>query len=73
MYGRHNPPDRTRFYGDTLSEAEVIARGLEKEELYRKLLAGGLETILVPGIRPFLDRHRDLPMAVGTNAQPEKR
>jgi beta-phosphoglucomutase len=71
MYGRHNRQIVRDFYGDTLSEAEVVARGREKEELYRAMLAGGLETILVPGVRRFLDRHRDLPMAVGTNADSE--
>ena len=27
--------------------------------------------MLVPGLREFLERHRDLPMAVATNAEPE--
>ena len=26
---------------------------------------------LVPGVRQFLDRHRDLPLALASNAQPE--
>ena len=27
--------------------------------------------MLVPGVRDFLERHRELPMAVGSNAEPE--
>ena len=27
--------------------------------------------MLVPGLRAFLERHRDLPMGVGSNAEPE--
>jgi len=40
------------------------------ERLYRELAAGRTEEMLVPGLRAFLERHRDLPMAVGSNAEP---
>jgi beta-phosphoglucomutase len=69
MYGRRNDHIVRDFFGDELSEAEITARGREKEELYRELL-GGVEERLVPGLRPFLERYRDLPMAVATNAEP---
>jgi HAD superfamily hydrolase (TIGR01509 family) len=35
------------------------------------MLAGRTEEVLVPGLRAFLERHRDLPMGVGSNAEPE--
>jgi HAD superfamily hydrolase (TIGR01509 family) len=34
------------------------------------MAAGRVEEMLVPGLRAFLERHRDLPMAVGSNAEP---
>jgi len=39
--------------------------------LYREMMAGRTEEMLVPGLRAFLERHRDLPMGVGSNAEPE--
>jgi HAD superfamily hydrolase (TIGR01509 family) len=35
------------------------------------MAAGRTEKMLVPGLRAFLDRHRDLPLAVASNAEPE--
>ena len=35
------------------------------------MMAGRTEAMLVPGLRAFLERHRDLPMAVASNAEPE--
>jgi HAD superfamily hydrolase (TIGR01509 family) len=49
----------------------VDARGRAKEQLYREMMAGRTEEALVPGLRAFLERHRDLPMGVGSNAEPE--
>jgi HAD superfamily hydrolase (TIGR01509 family) len=49
----------------------VDLRGRAKEQLYREMMAGRAEEFLVPGLRGFLERHRDLPMAVASNAEPE--
>jgi beta-phosphoglucomutase len=58
------------FYGDGLSAEEVAARGAGKEALYRELIADRVETMLVPGIRRFLQRHRHAPIGLASNAEP---
>ena len=70
MYGRRNDQIVRDFFGD-LPEGEVAARGAAKEEIYREMLASRIEETLVPGLRPFLDRFRGVPMALATNAEPE--
>jgi beta-phosphoglucomutase len=59
------------FFGDTLSEVEVAERGFAKEALYREMVGGRIEEMLVPGLRGFLERHRDLPMGLASNAEPQ--
>lgn len=71
MYGRRNDQIVRDFYGDGMTAEEVDARGRAKEQLYREMMAGHTEEVLVPGLRAFLERHRDLPMAVASNAEPE--
>jgi beta-phosphoglucomutase len=71
MYGRRNDQIVRDFYGDGMTLEEVDARGRAKERLYREMMAGRTEEVLVPGLRAFLERHRDLPMAVASNAEPE--
>jgi beta-phosphoglucomutase family hydrolase len=70
MYGKRNDQILRDFYGDTLSAEEVRERGAAKERLYRDLIEGRLEEALVPGLRPFLERHTGAPMAVASNAEP---
>ena len=70
MYGKRNDEIVRDFFGDTLSEEEVAARGFAKEALYREMAAGRMQEMLVPGLREFLDRHKDLPMGVASNAEP---
>ena len=71
MYGKRNDQIVRGFYGDGITAEEVEERGRAKERLYREMIAGRTETMLVPGLRAFLERHRDLPMAVGSNAGPQ--
>jgi HAD superfamily hydrolase (TIGR01509 family) len=71
MYGKRNDQIVRDFFGDRLSEEEVVERGRAKEALYRKVAAPRLEEILVPGIRKFLNRYHNLPKAIATNAEPE--
>jgi len=40
MYGKRNDEIVRDFFGESLSEAEVRARGHAKEELYREMAAG---------------------------------
>jgi beta-phosphoglucomutase len=71
MYGRRNDQIVRDYLGGHLSDAEVFEHGASKERLYRELAAPLLASSLVPGVREFLRRHRDLPMAVASNAEAE--
>ena len=71
MYGRRNDEIVRDYFGGDLSDEEVAARGRAKEALYRQLIAERMEELLVPGLREFIERHRDRPMAVASNAEPE--
>jgi beta-phosphoglucomutase len=71
MYGRRNDQIVRDFYGDGIPALEVDARGRAKEQLYREMMTGRTEELLVPGLRAFVERHRDLPLAVASNAEPE--
>lgn len=70
MYGRRNDQIVRDFFGDLLTEEEVAARGFAKEALYREMIADRVDSMLVPGLRDFLDRHRATPKAVASNAEP---
>lgn len=70
MYGKRNAELIREFFGRHLDDAEVFAHGAAKESLYREMMKPHLMDALVPGIREFLDRHRDLALAVATNAEP---
>ena len=71
MYGKRNDQIVRDYYGEGITSEEVDARGRAKERLYREMLTGRTEEMLVPGLRAFLERYRDLPMGVGSNAEPE--
>lgn len=71
MYGKRNDEIIRDFFGDGLAPEEVAARGAKKEQLYREMVGGRIEEILVPGLRGFLDRHAPAPMAVASNAEPQ--
>jgi len=70
MYGRRNDQIVRDFFGDDLPDDEVAARGFAKEALYREMIADCVESMIVPGLRDFLDRHRDTPKALASNAEP---
>ena len=70
MYGKRNDEIVRDFFGTGLTDEEVFRRGAEKESLYRERLLPRIGNSLVPGVRAFLERHRDLPAAVATNAEP---
>jgi len=71
MYGRRNDQIVRDYFGSELSDEEVGRRGADKERLYRAMIEPRLELMLVPGLRPFLARYRQAPMAVASNAEPE--
>jgi len=71
MYGRRNDQIVRDYFGNALSDEEVAARGRAKEALYREMIADRIESMLVPGLRAFLDRYAAIPKAVASNAEPE--
>jgi beta-phosphoglucomutase len=70
MYGRRNDRIVRDFFGEHLPDDEVAARGFAKEALYREMIAGRVESMLVPGVREFLAKYRNTPKAVASNAEP---
>ena len=70
MYGKRNDQIVRAFFGD-LPADEVTRRGLEKEKLYREMVAQKVENYLVPGLRNFLEKYSEIPKAVASNAEPE--
>jgi HAD superfamily hydrolase (TIGR01509 family) len=69
MYGKRNDEIVQDFFGGGLSAEEVFARGAAKESIYREMVGPLLPGALVPGVREFLARHRDVPMGCATNAE----
>lgn len=70
MYGKRNDEIVRDFFGD-LPPDEIARRGAQKEKLYREMVAGKIESFLVPGVRAFLETVREAPMAVASNAEAE--
>src|SRR5579863_10363665 len=66
MYGKRNDEIIRDFLGAHLDDREVFAHGAAKEALYRELMQPRMGDALVPGIREFLERYRDLELAVAT-------
>jgi len=71
MYGKRNDDIVRDYFGDHLAPGEVAARGKAKEQLYREMVSDRIEEILVPGLRRFVESHRDTPMGIASNAEPE--
>jgi beta-phosphoglucomutase len=70
MYGKRNDEIVRDFFGGALTGAEVFAHGAAKEAMYRELVGPLLPGVLVPGIRAFLERHKEVPTGCATNAEP---
>lgn len=70
MYGKRNDEIVRHYYGAGLADEEVVARGAAKEALYREMLHGRLDGLLVPGLREFLEEYRGTAMGVASNAEP---
>ena len=70
MYGKRNDDIVRDFFGAQLPEAEVHGHGAAKERLYRDMIRPVLNENLVPGVREFLERHRDERIGMATNAEP---
>ncbi|MGC9972930.1 MAG: HAD family phosphatase [Bryobacteraceae bacterium] len=70
MFGRRNDEIVREVFGAGLDPAEVSRHGAAKEVLYRQVMGPVLREHLVPGLVPFLERHRNVPAGVATNAEP---
>lgn len=71
MYGKRNDEIVRDYFGEDLSDDEVARRGAAKERVFRSIVAGRVEQMLVPGLKAFLREYDGAPMAVATNAEPE--
>ena len=71
MYGRRNDDIVRDFFGSQLTPEQVREHGAAKERLFREMMGPVINESLVPGVRKFLERHRDSPVAMATSAEPE--
>jgi beta-phosphoglucomutase family hydrolase len=69
-YGKRNDEIVRSFFGANLTGDEVFAHGAAKEALYREMIRPLLPGAFVPGLRPFIERHTNLAIGLGTNAEP---
>src|SRR6185295_15021914 len=70
MYGRRNDEIVRDFFGEHLTAEEIRAHGAAKEQLYRETIGPRVNEALVPGVREFLERHRNAPVGLASNAEP---
>jgi len=71
MHGKRNSELVRELIDPGLSDEAAFEHGAAKERLFREMiLAADLERFHVPGVTAFLERFRDVPKAVGSNAEP---
>ncbi len=70
MHGQRNAELVRDLLGSNLPDDIVFEHGASKERLFREMLSAHPETYRVPGVLEFLNRHRDTPKAVASNAEP---
>ena len=71
MYGRRNDDIVPEFFGAQLTPEQVHQHGAGKERLFREMMGPVINESLVPGVREFLARHCDAPIAMATSAETE--
>jgi HAD superfamily hydrolase (TIGR01509 family) len=72
MHGKRNSELVRDLIDPNLPEDVIFHHGAEKERLFREMMiADGLSQYAIPGIEEFLTRHRALPKAVASNAEPQ--
>ncbi len=70
MHGKRNSELVRDLIGRNLADDVVFEHGAAKERLFRELmLKAGIEQYSVPGLLGFLERHADVPKAIGSNAE----
>jgi beta-phosphoglucomutase len=71
MHGKRNAELVRDLIGGDLSDETIFEHGAAKERLFRSMvLEAGVDRYRVPGVLQFLERHLDIPKAVGSNAEP---
>jgi HAD superfamily hydrolase (TIGR01509 family) len=70
MHGKRNPELVRQWFGEALAEDVVLQHGTAKEQLFRDLMVAEDPALFrVPGLLEFLERHKDVPKAIGSNAE----
>ena len=69
MHGKRNPELVRELISSNLPEDAVFEHGAAKERLFRELMAAEMESYRIAGVTEFLDRHPDIPKAIGSNAE----
>jgi beta-phosphoglucomutase len=71
MHGKRNSELVRELFGPDLATDVVFEHGAAKERLFRQmLLESDLSVCGVPGLTEFLQRHKEVPKAIGSNAEP---
>jgi beta-phosphoglucomutase len=71
MHGKRNAELVAELIDPNLEEQAVFEHGASKERLWREMmLERGVESYQVRGLTAFLDRYRNVPKGIGTNAEP---
>ncbi len=72
MHGKRNAELVNDLISSDLAEDVVFNHGAAKEKLWREMvLRNGIETYRIEGLADFLERHKDVPKAVASNAEPQ--
>lgn len=71
MHGKRNSELVRELFGPDLAAEVVVEHGAAKERLFRQLLLeSDLSVCGVPGLTEFLERHKAVSKAIGSNAEP---
>ena len=71
MHGKRNLELVRDLIDPALPEEQAFEHGAAKERLFREIiLRTGIDKYRVPGLVEFLERHKDVPKAIGSNAEP---
>jgi beta-phosphoglucomutase len=71
MHGKRNSELVRELIDPRSSDEDAFEHGAAKERLFREMiLRADLERFRIPGVTAFLEKFRDVPKAVGSNAEP---
>jgi beta-phosphoglucomutase len=71
MHGKRNPELVREFLDANATDEVAFEHGAAKERLFRELMReAGFAQFAIPGLISFLERYRDIPKAIGSNAEP---